>query len=714
MMRVVRWALICLVMLLSGCQQPWNSPYPADLSGEAVIFRAFSAPPKHLDPVVSYSSNEWGIISQIYEPPLQYAYLKQPYTLEPLTLTAMPQVRYLDAQGRPTMPAQAVYSEYVLHLRDDVRYQPHPAFVEANRQLSPAQIEALETPYDLPQRGSRYLRAQDYVYAIKRMGVRAYQSPVLDVLAQHIVGLKDYSKKVSQAYEKWKETHPEGGFFDLRPFAIEGVRAPDAHTLVIRLKGRYPQFLYWLSMNFFAPIPWEVDAFYSQPGMKANNLTLDQWPVGTGPFMLVENNPNFRMRLVRNPNYHHDTYPCEASSNVPRVLLADCGRPLPQVDQVLYSLEKESIPYWNKFLQGYYDASGVSSDAFDQAVQLSATGDIGLTPAMREKGIRFLGGVQPTIMYFGFNMLDPVIGGLDDTHRKLRQAISIAVNMEEYISIFLNGRGVPAQGPLPPGIFGYAPPPEGLNPVVYRWAAGRAVRRGLDEARRLLAEAGYPGGIDPKTGQPLKLYFEAVGSGPDDQARLAWLRKQFAKLGIDLVIRATDYNRFQDKMRQGKGQIFMWGWNADYPDPENFLFLLYGKNGVVATGGNGVNYANYENPVFDRLFERMQTLPNGPERRVIIERMVRLVQRDAPWIFGFYPRSLALVHSWYHNAWPNMMANNTTKYLRVDATDRVRKQQAWNRPVVWVLWLLAAVALLLVAGSVWLYRRRQARTGRAA
>ncbi len=356
----------------------------------------------------------------------------------------------------------------------------------------------------------------------------------------------------------------------------------------------------------------------------------------------------------------------------------------------------------------------MSSDAFDQAVQLSATGDIGLTPAMREKGIRFLGGVQPTVMYFGFNMLDPVIGGLDDRHRKLRQAISIAVNMEEYISIFLNGRGVAAQGPLPPGIFGYAPPPEGINPVVYDWRAGRLQRKPIEVARQLLAAAGFPDGIDPTTGRPLKLYFEAVGSGPDDQARLAWLRKQFARLGVDLVIRATDYNRFQDKMRQGKGQIFMWGWNADYPDPENFLFLLYGKNGVVTTGGNGVNYANYHNPEFDRLFERMQTLPNGPERRAIIRRMVEIVQQDAPWIFGFYPRSLALVHGWYHNAWPNMMANNTTKYLRVDATGRVARQREWNRPVVWVLWLLGALVLLAVAGGVRLYRRRQAQTGRDA
>ena len=432
------WFALILTLVLSGCHTPWNDPYPEGVTASPILLRAFSAPPKHLDPVVSYSSNEWGIISQIYEPPLQYAYLKEPYQLAPLTLTTMPQVRHLDAQGRPTTRDRAAFSEYTLQLRDDVRYQPHPAFVTANRHLQTAQIEALRTPYDLPT-ASRTLTAADYAYAIKRMGVRAYQSPVLDGMMAHIVGLKEYSKKVSQDYEKWKESHPKGGFFDLRAYRIEGVRVVDAHTLKIRIRGVYPQFLYWLSMNFFAPIPWEADAFYSQPGMKRRNLTLDVWPVGTGPYMLVENNPNFRMRLVPNPNFHKETYPCEASEGVPAALLRDCGKPLPRNGGVLYSLEKESVPYWNKFLQGYYDASGVSSDAFDQAVQLSATGDIGLTPAMKEKGIRFLGGVQPTIMYFGFNMLDPVIGGLDQKHRALRQAISIALNMEEYTPSFSTG-----------------------------------------------------------------------------------------------------------------------------------------------------------------------------------------------------------------------------------------------------------------------------------
>ncbi|MES9963019.1 MAG: ABC transporter substrate-binding protein, partial [Candidatus Sedimenticola sp. 20ELBAFRAG] len=122
-------------------------------------------------------------------------------------------------------------------------------------------------------------------------------------------------------------------------------------------------------------------------------------------------------------------------------------------------------------------------------------------------------------------------------------------------------------------------------PYVYEMSNGKSRRKSLDKARELMVKAGYPNGKDKQSGKPLILYYDTTASGPDDKARLNWFRKQFAKLGIQLVIRATDYNRFREKMRKGTAQIFMWGWNADYPDPENFLFLLYGPNGKLEHGG---------------------------------------------------------------------------------------------------------------------------------
>ena len=146
------------------------------------------------------------------------------------------------------------------------------------------------------------------------------------------------------------------------------------------------------------------------------------------------------------------------------------------------------------------------------------------------------------------------------------------------MAVFENNQASVAYGPVPPGVLGYREPPEGVNPVVYDLVDGKPVRKPIDVARRLLAEAGYPDGRNARTGAPLVLYYDSM-TGGGSNPQFDWMRRQLAKLGVQLDVRATDYNRFQDKMRRGSAQIFFWGWNADYPDAENFLFLLYGPNG---------------------------------------------------------------------------------------------------------------------------------------
>ena len=233
-------------------------------------------------------------------------------------------------------------------------------------------------------------------------------------------------------------------------------------------------------------------------------------------------------------------------------------------------------------------------------------------------------------------------------------------------------------------------------------------RKPLSAARELLSEAGFADGIDAATGKPLVLNFEAIATGPDDKARLNWMRKQFDKLGIQLVIRATDYNRFREKMLKGTGQMFFWGWNADYPDPENFMFLLYGPNSKARH--NGENASNYQNPEFDRLFERMKNMDNGPDRQQLIDEMVAIARYDAPWLWGFHPKSFVLFHSWYHNVKPNLMANNTLKYKRVDPQLRSSKREQWNQPVLWPIAVVVTGLLLSVVPAIVSFRRRERST----
>ena len=192
------------------------------------------------------------------------------------------------------------------------------------------------------------------------------------------------------------------------------------------------------------------------------------------------------------------------------------------------------------------------------------------------------------------------------------------------------------------------------------------------------------------------------------KSRLDWYVKQFEKIGVQLVVRSTDYNRFQDKVRKGAVQLYFLGWNADYPDPENFLFLLHGPQGKVKTAGE--NASNYENAEFDRLFDDMKHMPNGPERQAIIDRMIEILRKDAPWVWSYFPVTYTLRHAWLYNAKPTAMANNSLKYQRIDPRLREQMRREWNRAVLWPVLLMAALLVLSVLPAVAVYRKRERRT----
>jgi ABC-type transport system substrate-binding protein len=588
-------------------------------------------------------------------------------------------------------------------------------------ELPESEVKKKFTLAGFSQTGTRELSAEDYVYQIKRLAHPRLNSPVFGHIADYVVGLKELGQALQAENQRIAKEHQaqfgaaDKGlpWIDLRKFSLSGVSVVDRYTYRIRVKGKYPQFVFWLAMPFFAPLPVEADRFYAQRGMNdGRNLTLDWYPIGTGPYMLIENNPNSRMVLVRNPNYRGEPYPNEgAPGDREAGLLDDAGKIGPFIDMVVYSREREGIPYWNKFLQGYYDQSGISSDQFDQAVRINIEGEASLTPEMEARGIRLRTSVGTSVFYMSFNYLDQVVGGGTDAARKLRQAISIALDWEEFISIFRNGRGIPGMGPIPPGIFGAQEGQGSINPVVYDWVDGKPQRKPIGEAKKLLAEAGYPDGRDAKTGKPLVLYLDTVQRGPEDKARLDWYRQQFSKINIQLEIRATDWNRFQEKLRKGDTQIFFIGWNADYPDPENFLFLLHGEQSQAKTGGE--NRSNYTNPEFDRLFQRMKALPNGAERQAIISRMVRIVQEDAPWLFAFHPMDYGLMHTWVRNVKPNQMARNGLKFLRLDAAAREARRSEWNRPMWWPIAAFVVVLLLSALPAYRSYKRRERMTARA-
>src|SRR3989339_561972 len=163
----------------------WNNPHIVAPNSN-VYHTAFTGAPKTLDPARAYSSDEIAIIGQIYEPPLQYDFLKRPYQLTPLTATALPTVSY---QKNDTV--------YTIAIRPGIYYQSHPCFVPSNLNLSAQQLNSINVISDFKQTATQELTADDYVYEIKRLASPKVSSPIFGFMSDQIVGMKEFSKQVS-------------------------------------------------------------------------------------------------------------------------------------------------------------------------------------------------------------------------------------------------------------------------------------------------------------------------------------------------------------------------------------------------------------------------------------------------------------------------------------------------------------------------------------
>lgn len=704
-----------------------NAPHPLSAYAENTLFSAFSSrSPKTLDPQRSYVSDEATYVLAIYEPLYQYHYLERPYRVVARTAEEVAVPRYYDRNGRElpadAPPAEIAESVYDIRIKPGIMYAPHPAFVKnadgTGRywHLTPEEAADKRSVADFPERATRELTAADYVYGAKRLANPRLASPILGLLSEHISGLAEYARALAEVEAADQAAGRAEPYFDLDRVPFTGVEALDRYTVRYRVRGKYPQFNYWLTMNFLAPVPVEAVRFYSQPSLAANNFTLNTWPVGTGAFMMETFLENRQHVMVKNPLFRGETYPCEGEeSDRSAGFLTPCGETLPRVERVVFDIEKEAVPLQSKFLQGYYDSPLIDRVDMGGGFQVAMGDSPEKAREYREKALRLPRSVEPTIQYLGFNWLDPVLGGSGDARsqeraRYLRQAISIAVNWEEFVAIFQKDLGVVAHGIVPPGLFGYREDgPEAFNPVVFRKTEnGTVVRRPIEQARELMKKAGYPGGIDETSGKPLVLNFDYQSASQGSKSLLEWFQRQFAAIGIQLEIRATDFNRFQDKLSSGGVQIFLAGWNADYPDAENFLFLFYSPQSRVAHGGS--NETNYRNAEFDRRFAKLQYLEDGPEKQRLVDEMTEILQHDAPALFGFFPSDVAAYHAWVNGAKPSGMVRNSLQYFGVDAALRTEKIREWNRPVLWPLALIAAALAALVAGARVILRRRDRRT----
>ena len=585
------------------------------------------------------------MVDCIYEPYFKYHHLKEtPYVLQ-LALGAVEPVRRPWAAtvadpktGKPTTRAG---EEWTFRIKKGLRFQNDPCF---------------------PGGAGREIHAADFVYSFRRMTDPALPCPVLSFFQDKVVGMPELV-----AHNAGNARAKRAADWMTTPFPGVVADPSDPYTFRVRLNQPYPQLRYLMAMHFTSPIPHEAVERYG--------AEFARHPVGCGSFQMGEYLPKQRTVLVKNPNRLYETYPADGDPGDREAgMLADAGKQLPLVDKVVFSFQKEPLSVWNLFQQGYLDTAGVSQDNYSQV--LTAPGQ--LSPEMAARGVRLREAAVPNIWYYCFNMRDPLWGGYSERAKKLRRAVSLCIDRGQYIDVLLQGEGEVADFMLPPGIFGYE---AGVsNP----WS-----RTDVEQAKRLLAEAGYPGGIDPATGQRLTLNDDVIEAGVSERQASLFVKQQIERCGIAVNIQTWQTPVWEDRVKHGdRSQFFRYSWYADYPDPENFLQLLYG--GTIG----GVNYGAYNNPEYNRLFEQMRSMDDSPARLAIIRRMRAVATDDCPWIFNCHSAGYGLSYDWLHNNKPHGVANDGLRYVRVDGARRAGLQRAWNRPN-YVPVVVTALALLL-------------------
>lgn len=459
---------------------------------------------------------------------------------------------------------------------------------------------------------TRGVVAADFVFSLKRLADAKLASPGYWTVEGRIRGI-----------EAFRNASGKEGPTDYS-IEVEGLRAPAPDRLVIELTRPSPFFEQLLAMSYAACVPHEAVEYYGEK--------FREHPVGTGPYKLASWRRNHDMRYARNTEWRGWKSP---------EVLADASKGLVPFDELYFPVIDDLSTQWLAFMAGELDLQGeVPRDNWDSAIEADGS----LSPEMKKRGISMYR--QPTleVAYIGINMDDPVLG----TNKKLRQALNAAFDAARWEEYY-RGKVVAAVGPVPPEVAG-----ADLSPLPFG--------RGPEVAARLLAEAGYPGGIDPATGRRIRLTLDVGKTTQDSRESTELLVAFMDRCGIELVPEYQSWPSFLQKVRERRSQMFRIAWVGDYPDAENFLQLFYGPS-----ASPGPNRCNYSNPRFDALFEEAATATQA--RRIeLYGEMQKIIREDCPWIFVSYATSVSLSGPRLFNYAPHDFPYGMEKHFRVKQT----------------------------------------------
>ena len=385
--------------------------------------------------------------------------------------------------------------------------------------------------------------------------------------------------------------------------AVESMKAVDEKTVRIKLSRRLHVFPWMMALAYTGVVPREAVEKY---GAKFGTLA-----VGSGPYRLESWRRNHEMTFARFPEWRG--WSAGVADSFDAKMNPVKGTPY---GKIKYLVIDDVSTQWLMFLSGGVDfLSSVPRDNWDAVIGKDGK----LLPSLEKDGVRLHEHPTLSVFYLGMNMRDPLLG----KNVKLRQTLNCAFDFKSW-SAFFNDRILYSDGPLPDGVAGKVKTP-------FKYS------HNLEKAKKLLAEAGYPGGIDPATGRRLEIPL-AIGRATQDAREQAELLQAFyEKAGIKIEPSYMTWEAYLKAVNEGRVSIFLMGWAGDYPDAENFMQLFYSKNTAP-----GPNRCCYSNPVFDRIYEKAMSEVSEEKRNLYWIEAQEIVREECPWVFLHVQKTCSL------------------------------------------------------------------------
>ena len=480
----------------------------------------------------------------------------------------------------------------------------------------------------------RELVAQDYVYSFKRIADPANLSPVWsEVETYDLVGLAALRQAALDSRKPFD--------YDRE---IPGLKALDRYTVQFTVASPRPRLVQLLATgDLYGAVARDVVEFYGD--------ALPAHPVGTGPFKLAQWRRSSFIAFDRNPDYRevlYDAQPAADDVEGQALLARFKGRRLPMVDRVEVSIIEQDQPRYLAFITGEADLQ--YRLGYEFIGQTMPNGKI--APNLAKQGVRGYQEVEAASSYSIFNMEDPLWGGYTPEKVALRRAIALGMDSATEIAYAYNGQGTISQTPLLPHTIGFDP---NYRSVMGEYDPARA--------KALLDLYGYKAGPDGWRSAPdgTPLVFKASTQSDTRSRRITEvLDRNMRAIGIRVEPRIAQWPENLKAARAGKLASWTLGGSADAPDALGAL-ASYDSRQI-----GGQNFARFRLPAFDALYDRLQAMPDGPERNALFREAENLAAAYMPYKFKLDRISTDLTHRWVLGYRRSIFWNDWWQYIDID------------------------------------------------